>query len=269
MALHPEAGKAAAPEQLINVAQLVSQYFSYQPDATDPAQAVSFGTSGHRGTAAQTTFNDMHIAAICQALAEYREHQQITGPVFIGKDTHALSEPAMITAIEVLSANSVSVVIQRDDNDSKGYTPTPVISRTIIRYNRGRSEGLADGIVITPSHNPPSDGGFKYNPPHGGPADSDVTKIIQERANSLIASGNKDVKRIDLKAAMASDFVSEQDFMVPYIEDLAEVVDMQAIAKAGLKLGTDPLGGAGVGYWKYLAEHYGLDITVVNPQVDP
>ena len=269
MALHPEAGKAAAPEQLINVAQLVSQYFSYQPDATDPAQAVSFGTSGHRGTATQTTFNDMHIAAICQALAEYREHQQITGPVFIGKDTHALSEPAMITAIEVLSANNVSVVIQRDDNDSKGYTPTPVISRTIIRYNRGRSEGLADGIVITPSHNPPSDGGFKYNPPHGGPADSDVTKIIQERANSLIANGNKDVKRIDLKAAMASDFVSEQDFMVPYIEDLAEVVDMQAIAKAGLKLGTDPLGGAGVGYWKYLAEHYGLDITVVNPQVDP
>lgn len=269
MALHPEAGKAAAPEQLINVAQLVSQYFSYQPDPSEPAQAVSFGTSGHRGTAEQTTFNDMHIAAICQALAEYREHQQITGPVFIGKDTHALSEPAMITAIEVLSANNVSVVIQRDDNDSMGYTPTPVISRTIIRYNRGRTEALGDGIVITPSHNPPSDGGFKYNPPHGGPADSDVTKIIQERANALIANGNQDVKRIDLKSAMASDFVTEDDFMIPYIEDLAEVVDMEAIAKAGLKLGTDPLGGAGVGYWKHLAEHYGLDITVVNPNVDP
>ncbi|MDC8831501.1 phosphoglucomutase (alpha-D-glucose-1,6-bisphosphate-dependent) [Alteromonas gilva] len=269
MALHPEAGKAAAPDQLINVAQLVSQYFSYQPDPSDAAQAVSFGTSGHRGTAQQTTFNDMHIAAICQALAEYRAEQDITGPLYIGKDTHALSEPAMITAIEVLSANNVQVVIQRADNASMGYTPTPVISRTIIRYNRGRTEGLADGVVITPSHNPPSDGGFKYNPPHGGPADGDVTKIIQERANHFIAQGNKAVKRIDLKAAMASEYVREDDFMVPYIEDLAEVVDMQAIAKAGLKLGTDPLGGAGIGYWAHIAEHYGLNITVVNPQVDP
>ncbi|NVK55452.1 MAG: alpha-D-glucose phosphate-specific phosphoglucomutase [Alteromonadaceae bacterium] len=269
MALHPEAGKAAATDQLINVAQLVSQYFSYQPDPSDAAQAVSFGTSGHRGTAQLTTFNDMHIAAICQALAEYRAQQNITGPLYIGKDTHALSEPAMITAIEVLSANNVQVVIQRADNASMGYTPTPVISRTIIRYNRGRSDSLADGIVITPSHNPPSDGGFKYNPPHGGPADGDVTKVIQERANSLIADGNSAVKRLDLKTAMASEYVREEDFMVPYIEDLAEVVDMQAIAKAGLKLGTDPLGGAGVGYWAHIAEHYGLNITVVNPQVDP
>ncbi len=269
MALHPEAGKAAAEEQLINVAQLVSQYFSFHPDPTDPAQAVSFGTSGHRGTAANTTFTDTHIAAICQALAEYREHQQITGPLFIGKDTHALSEPAMITAIEVLSANNVNVVIQRADNASKGYTPTPVISRTIIRYNRGRTDAFADGIVITPSHNPPSDGGFKYNPPHGGPADSDVTKIIQQRANALIAAGNKDVKRLDLKTAMASDLVKEDDFMMDYIADLEKVVDMKAIAKAGLKLGTDPLGGAGVGYWQHIAEHYGLDITVVNPKVDP
>ncbi|MCP9479926.1 phosphoglucomutase (alpha-D-glucose-1,6-bisphosphate-dependent), partial [Marisediminitalea aggregata] len=194
---------------------------------------------------------------------------QITGPLFIGKDTHALSEPAMITAIEVLSANNVNVVIQRADNASKGYTPTPVISRTIIRYNRGRTDAFADGIVITPSHNPPSDGGFKYNPPHGGPADSDVTKIIQQRANALIAAGNKDVKRLDLKTAMASDLVKEDDFMMDYIADLEKVVDMKAIAKAGLKLGTDPLGGAGVGYWQHIAEHYGLDITVVNPKVDP
>ena len=177
----------------------------------------------------------MHIAAICQALAEYREHQQITGPVFIGKDTHALSEPAMITAIEVLSANDVSVVIQRDDNDSKGYTPTPVISRTIIRYNRAGNADKADGIVITPSHNPPSDGGFKYNPPHGGPADSDVTKQIQERANALIADGNKDVQRIDIRQATARKLVREEDFMEPYIDDLARVIDMEAIANANLK----------------------------------
>lgn len=269
MALHPEAGKAAAPEQLINVAQLVSHYYSYVPDPKEPSQAVSFGTSGHRGSATLTTFNDMHIAAICQALAEYRASEGITGPLFIGKDTHALSEPAMITAIEVLSANGVAVVIQRDDNASQGFTPTPVISRTIIRYNREHTDGLADGVVITPSHNPPSDGGFKYNPPHGGPADSDVTNAIQERANALIAQGNQGVKRGDYKTAMASQYVAVDDFMMPYIEDLADVVDMQAIANAGLKLGTDPLGGAGFGYWEHIAQHYDLDITVVNPTVDP
>ena len=269
MALHPQAGKPAAPEQLINVAQLVSQYYSYKPDAAAPTEAVSFGTSGHRGSASNYTFTDTHISAICQALVEYREAEDITGPLFIGKDTHALSEPAMITAIEVLSANGVDVVIQRSDNESLGYTPTPVISRTIIRYNRESAAAKSDGVVITPSHNPPEDGGFKYNPPHGGPADSDVTTKIQNRANELIAEGNKDVKRIDIRSVRAKNLVREEDFMEPYIDDLAQVIDMQAIANAGLKLGPDPLGGAGIGYWSRIAEKYGLDITVVNPAVDP
>ena len=269
MALHPQAGKPAAPEQLINVAQLVSQYYSYKPDAAAPTEAVSFGTSGHRGSASNYTFTDTHISAICQALVEYREAEGITGTLFIGKDTHALSEPAMITAIEVLSANGVDVVIQRSDNESLGYTPTPVISRTIIRYNRENTAAKSDGVVITPSHNPPEDGGFKYNPPHGGPADSDVTTKIQNRANALIAEGNKDVKRIDIRSVRAQKLVREEDFMEPYIDDLAQVIDMQAIAKAGLKLGTDPLGGAGIGYWSRIADKYGLDITVVNPAVDP
>ncbi len=269
MALHPQAGQPAASEQLINVAELVSQYYAYKPDPMAPAEAVSFGTSGHRGSAANSTFTDTHIAAICQALAEYREHQQITGPIFIGKDTHALSEPAMLTAIEVLSANDIEVVIQTKQNASRGYTPTPVISRTIIRYNLDRTAEFADGIVITPSHNPPGDGGFKYNPPHGGPADSDVTGMIQERANALIADNNRDVKRLDYRKAMASGSVKEDDFMEPYIDELAQVVDMQAIKAANLTLGTDPLGGAGIGYWDRIAEKYGLNITVVNDQVDP
>jgi phosphoglucomutase len=269
MALHPQAGEHAAKEQLINVAQLVSQYYSYKPDMNDPGQAVSFGTSGHRGTASNATFTDTHISAICQALVEYRQQEGIDGPLFVGKDTHALSEPAMATAIEVLCANGVDVVVQRADNESMGYTPTPVISRSIIRYNRAGNTDKADGIVITPSHNPPSDGGFKYNPPHGGPADSDVTKQIQERANALIADGNKDVQRIDIRQASARKLFREEDFMEPYIEDLAKVVDMEVIAKANLKLGTDPLGGAGVGYWSRIAEKYGLDITVVNDAVDP
>lgn len=269
MALHPQAGQPAAPEQLINVAQLVSQYFTFKPDVSDPAQRVAFGTSGHRGSAVNTTFTDTHIAAICQALAEYRKAQGISGPLFIGKDTHALSEPAMITAIEVLAANEVNVVIQTQDNDSLGYTPTPVISRTIVRYNRHSDSEKADGVVITPSHNPPVDGGFKYNPPHGGPADSDVTKLIENRANDIIAANSVDVKRLDIKAAHESGFVKVDDFMQAYIDDLALVIDMEAIAKAGLNLGTDPLGGAGVGYWKKIAEQYGLNITVVNQSVDP
>ncbi len=269
MALHPQAGKPAAQEQLINVAQLVSQYYSFKPDPQAAGEAVSFGTSGHRGSSALYTFTDTHIAAICQALAEYRKEQGITGPHYIGKDTHALSEPAMVTAIEVLCANGVDVVIQTADNASRGYTPTPVISRTIIRHNRENTEVLADGVVITPSHNPPEDGGFKYNPPHGGPADSDVTKLIQDRANALIAEGNKDVKRVDIRKAVADKLVREEDFMEPYIADLAQVIDMEAIAKANLKLGTDPLGGAGIGYWSRISELYGLDITVVNDAVDP
>lgn len=269
MAQHSQAGQPAAPEQLINVAELVGQYYSYTPDPMNKAEAVSFGTSGHRGSASLATFNDVHIAAICQALAEYRQHQNITGPLFIGKDTHALSEPAMMTAIEVLSANDIPVVIQRSDNGSMGYTPTPVISRTIIRYNQSRTEGFADGVVITPSHNPPADGGFKYNPPHGGPADSDATSVIQKRANALIGDKNAGVKRLPLREALASDLVTEDDFMEPYIDDLAKVVDMQAISQAGLKLGTDPLGGAGVGYWERIAEKYNLNIEVVNKKVDP
>jgi phosphoglucomutase len=268
MALHPQAGQSAAKEQLINVAQLVSQYYSFKPDISDPGQAVSFGTSGHRGTASNYTFTDMHISAICQALVEYRQQEGITGPLFVGKDTHALSEPAMITAIEVLCANGVDVVIQRSDNESMGYTPTPVISRTIIRHNRN-SDIKADGVVITPSHNPPSDGGFKYNPPHGGPADSDVTKQIQDRANALIAEGNAAVKRVDIRQATERGLVREEDFMVPYIDDLANVIDMDAIAKANLTLGTDPLGGAGIGYWSVIAKKYDLNITVVNDAVDP
>ncbi|GGW76085.1 phosphoglucomutase (alpha-D-glucose-1,6-bisphosphate-dependent) [Alteromonas halophila] len=269
MALHPQAGKPASKEQLINVASLVSQYYSYRPDAENVAEVVSFGTSGHRGTAANATFTDTHIAAICQALVEYRQDNGITGPLYIGKDTHALSEPAMCTAIEVLAANDVSVVIQRSDNESRGYTPTPVISRTIIRHNRTHPNTQADGVVITPSHNPPSDGGFKYNPPHGGPADGDVTHQIQTRANVFIANGNKNVKRMELRAALASDRVRQEDFMMPYIEDLEQVVDMQAIKEANLTLGTDPLGGAGVGYWSCIAQKYGLNITVVNDDVDP
>jgi phosphoglucomutase len=268
MALHPQAGQSAAKEQLINVAQLVSQYYSFKPDISDPGQAVSFGTSGHRGTASNYTFTDMHISAICQALVEYRQQEGITGPLFVGKDTHALSESAMITAIEVLCANGVDVVIQRSDNESMGYTPTPVISRTIIRHNRN-SDIKADGVVITPSHNPPSDGGFKYNPPHGGPADSDVTKQIQDRANALIAEGNAAVKRVDIRQATERGLVREEDFMVPYIDDLANVIDMDAIAKANLTLGTDPLGGAGIGYWSVIAKKYDLNITVVNDAVDP
>ena len=269
MALHPQAGQPASKEQLVNVARLISAYYTNKPAKGDASQGVSFGTSGHRGSSENSTFTETHIAAICQALVDYRKQEGIDGPLFVGKDTHALSEPAMITAIEVLCANGVNVVVQRADNESMGYTPTPVISRTIIRYNRAGNTDKADGIVITPSHNPPSDGGFKYNPPHGGPADSDVTKQIQERANELIADGNKNVKRIDIRQATARKLVREEDFMEPYIEDLASVIDMEAIAKANLKLGTDPLGGAGIGYWSRIADKYGLDITVVNDAVDP
>lgn len=269
MALHPQAGQPAANDQLINVAHLVSQYYAYKPDAKNSAEAVSFGTSGHRGSAANATFTDTHIAAICQALAEYRAEQNISGPLYIGKDTHALSEPAMLTAIEVLCANDVQVVIQIKDNASRGYTPTPVISRTILRHNEQRTSAFADGVVITPSHNPPGDGGFKYNPPHGGPADSGVTNIIQQRANELIANNNHDVKRCDLRQAMASNLVQQEDFMEPYIDELAKVIDMQAIADAKLTLGADPLGGAGVGYWQRIAQKYNLNIKVVNESVDP
>jgi phosphoglucomutase len=268
MPLHPQAGMPADKSQLANIARLVSNYYSRKPDMQDSSQRVSFGTSGHRGSASAGTFNDAHIAAICQALAEYRREQGITGQCFIGKDTHALSEPAMTTAVKVLVANGVNVVLQTEDNESKGYTPTPVISRTIVRTNARGQGALSDGIVITPSHNPPEDGGFKYNPPHGGPAGSDVTSVIQARANELLANDNKDVKRIAYAVALESKHLSVSDFMLPYIEELNKVVDMEAIKAADLNLGTDPLGGAGLGYWDVIAKHWGLNITVVNDAID-
>lgn len=263
MAVHPNAGISAPQSQLINVAKLTSDYYSLQPDVSDPTQAVSFGTSGHRGCSSLSSFNDIHIAAICQALAEFRISQNITGPIFIGKDTHALSEPALVTAIEVLCANQCNVVIQ----ENNGFTPTPVISNTIVTYNKDRLKDLADGIVITPSHNPPTDGGFKYNQTHGGPADSGVTSQIQNRANDIISQGLS-IKRITLNSAMHSEYLSQTDFATQYIAQLDQVVNMQVISEAGLKLGTDPLGGSGIHYWDRISEQYNVNIDVVNPILD-
>lgn len=264
MALHPEAGKPASKQQLVNVAKLISAYYTNHPIKGDSTQAVAFGTSGHRGSAFLNTFTDTHIAAICQALAEYRAQNSITGPLYMGMDTHALSEAAFSTAVEVLVANGVNLVVQ----ENRGYTPTPVISHAILEHNQNSSTTLADGVVITPSHNPPEDGGFKYNPPHGGPADSDVTNLIQQRANEIISNQMVDVKRMHLVDAYASGLVEEIDFAENYIAQLDQVIDMQAIARAGLVLGTDPLGGAGVGYWDKIAKRYGINIQVVNPDVD-
>jgi phosphoglucomutase len=264
MALHPEAGKPASKEQLVNVAKLTSAYYTHQPTKGDISQAVSFGTSGHRGSSILNTFNDMHIAAICQALAEFRQDQNITGPLYMGMDTHALSEAAFSTAVEVLAANGVALVVQ----ENRGYTPTPVISHAILQHNGTAPKDQADGVVITPSHNPPEDGGFKYNQSHGGPADSDVTNLIQQRANEIISNDMAGVKRMNLAAAYDSGYVTEIDFSEDYIAQLDQVIDMQAIAKAGLVLGTDPLGGAGLGYWDKIAERYGINIEVVNRNVD-
>ncbi|MEP7703594.1 phosphoglucomutase (alpha-D-glucose-1,6-bisphosphate-dependent) [Paraglaciecola sp. 25GB23A] len=264
MALHPEAGKPASKDQLVNVARLITAYYTNKPEIGNSTQAVAFGTSGHRGSAFLNSFNDCHIAAICQALAEFRLSQGTTGPLFMGMDTHALSEAAFSTAVEVLVANGVHLIVQ----ENRGYTPTPVISHAILNYNLGKTAQLADGVVITPSHNPPEDGGFKYNPSHGGPADSDVTNIIQARANELITQGLAGVKRLDLAKAYQSEFVQEIDFSENYIAQLDQVIDMQAIAKAGLRLGTDPLGGAGLAYWDKIAKHYNIKIEVVNKNVD-
>ncbi|MDG6778615.1 phosphoglucomutase (alpha-D-glucose-1,6-bisphosphate-dependent) [Thiomicrorhabdus sp. zzn3] len=264
MALSPLAGKPAPFDLLENIPHLMADYYHLKPDPNNPEQAVSFGTSGHRGCASQTTFNEDHIAAICQAIVEYRHLNNTVGPMFLGMDTHALSEAAHATAIEVLAANQVSLIIQSNGR----YTPTPVISNAILSYNEGRQGGLADGIIITPSHNPPQDGGFKYNPPHGGPADSDATNWIQQRANAILADGLKEVKRQPLSQAMQSNFVTPTDLVAPYVDNLDKVINMQAIKDAGLKLAVDPLGGAGVHYWKPIAERYGLDLTVVNPRVD-
>ncbi len=265
MAISPLAGKPAPTSLLVDVAALERAYFERRPDVDDPAQTVSFGTSGHRGSSLLGAFNEAHILAITQAICEHRRGQGIDGPLYLGKDTHALSGPAQITALEVLAANGVVTRLQRDD----GYTPTPVISRAILVHNRGAPEHRADGIVITPSHNPPEDGGFKYNPPNGGPADSDVTGWIQDRANALLRNGNTGVKRIAYAAARKAATTHAEDFVQPYVEDLRNVVDMEAIRSAGLKLAVDPLGGAAVHYWEPINAMYGLDITVVNPDVDP
>ena len=265
MSTHPNAGKPAPKDILIDVSRLEAAFYEGKPDPADPNQLVSFGTSGHRGTSSNATFTEAHILAITQAICEYRRSQGITGPLFMGKDTHALSRPAERVALEVLAGNGVETFIQRDD----GFTPTPVISHSILGYNRGRSEGLADGIVVTPSHNPPTDGGFKYNPPNGGPADTDVTDWIQKRANELLRGGNKGVERIGFDAALKISTTHAEDFVTAYVEDLANVIDLEAIRSAGVKIGVDPLGGAAAAYWQPVVERYGIDITVVNPKIDP
>jgi phosphoglucomutase len=265
MSTHPLAGKLAPKELLIDVSRLAAAFHDAKPDPTDPNQLVSFGTSGHRGTSLNATFTATHILAITQAICEYRRNREITGPLFMGKDTHALSRPAERIALEVLAGNGVTTFVQRDD----GFTPTPVISHAILAHNRGRSAALADGIVITPSHNPPVDGGFKYNPPTGGPADTDITDWIQNRANELLRTGQKDVRRIGFDAALKAATTHVHDFVQPYVEDLANVIDLEAIRSANVKIGVDPLGGAAVAYWQPLAERYGLDMTIVNPKIDP
>ncbi|PKB87055.1 phosphoglucomutase, alpha-D-glucose phosphate-specific [Ewingella americana] len=263
MANNPRAGQPAQQSDLINVAQLTSQYYVLQPDPANTAHAVKFGTSGHRGSALRHSFNENHILAIAQAIAEVRKEQGTTGPCYVGKDTHALSEPAFISVLEVLTANGVDVIVQEDN----GYTPTPAVSHAILTHNR-KGGILADGIVITPSHNPPEDGGIKYNPTNGGPADTDLTSVIEKRANALLAAKLAGVQRQSLDAAWKSGHLQAVDLVQPYVESLGEIVDMKAIQKAGLKLGVDPLGGSGIEYWKRIAKHYELDLTLVNDSVD-
>jgi phosphoglucomutase len=262
--ISPLAGKPAPASILEDLPRLEAAYYERRPDLDDPSQLVSFGTSGHRGSSRRGSFTETHIAAITQAICEYRQGQKIDGPLYMGKDTHALSHPAQRTALEVLAANGVETIIQQDD----GVTPTPVISRAILVYNRGRSRGLADGIVITPSHNPPEDGGFKYNPPNGGPADTDVTAWVQRRANDLLRAGLDGVRRVPLAQALAAATTHQEDFVLPYVRDLGSVIDMAAIRGAGLRIGVDPLGGASAPYWQPINEVYGTDITIVNPAID-
>jgi phosphoglucomutase len=265
MTISPLAGKPVPKEILVDLARLEHEYYACRPDPDDPEQRVSFGTSGHRGSPFSGSFTEAHILAITQAICDYRRAHGIDGPLYMGKDTHALSGPAQYTALEVLAANEVHTIIQRAD----GVTPTPVISRAILVHNRSRTEHPADGIVVTPSHNPPEDGGFKYNPPHGGPADTVVTLWVENRANDLLHNGNRGVKRITLEAALGASTTRQDDFVLPYVKDLRNVVDMEAIQAAGLNLAVDPLGGAAVHYWEPINTIYGLDITVVNPEVDP
>ena len=265
MNAHKLAGKRAPRELLANIPRLLSAYYTRKPDIENPHNLVSFGTSGHRGSSFKNSFNEDHVLAICQAICELKKNRSITGPVYVGKDTHALSESAFFTAIEVFSANNIDIMIQT----GFGYTPTPVISHAILTYNQNRTSGLADGVVITPSHNPPDDGGFKYNPPTGGPADTETTNIIQDRANEILMQGLKDVKRMPVERALNANTTHEYDYVLPYVKDLENIVDMKAIASAGLKIGADPMGGAGVDYWNPIAEKYRLDIEVVNKYVDP
>lgn len=264
MAMHPRAGQKAQQQDLHNIPALVANYFLLQPDPSNPDHKVQFGTSGHRGTADKTTFNQNHILAIAQAVADVRAEQGTAGPLFVGKDTHALSEPAFHSVVEVLVANGIEVVVQ----ENRGYTPTPGISHAILSYNRQHHD-KADGIVITPSHNPPQDGGIKYNPTHGGPAEDALTKAIENRANALIAADMHGVQRLTPEQVVASGLVKERDLVKPYIDDLVNVIDMQAIQQAGLKIGVDPLGGSGIDYWRQIATTYNLDLTLVSEAIDP
>ncbi|MET0220046.1 MAG: phosphoglucomutase (alpha-D-glucose-1,6-bisphosphate-dependent) [Tardiphaga sp.] len=267
MAAHvnPLAGKTIDPSLLVNVPRLVTAYFAGKPDPEITAQRVAFGTSGHRGTALANSFNENHILAISQAICDYRKSAGIDGPLFIGIDTHALAEPALVSALEVFAANGVTVMVDKDS----GYTPTPVISHAILTYNKGRTAGFADGVVVTPSHNPPEDGGFKYNPPNGGPADTDITGAMEKAANGFLAANLAGIKRMPLARARASAFIKPYDYITPYVTDLADVVDMDAIRASGVKIGIDPLGGAGVHYWEPVIARYKLDATIVNTAIDP
>jgi phosphoglucomutase len=265
MNVHELAGKPAPRSILANIPRLISAYYTRRPDASDPAQRVAFGTSGHRGSSLRNSFNEGHVLAISQAICEYRKSKGIAGPLFMGMDTHALSEAALATAIEVFAARGVDVMIQK----GLRYTPTPVISHAILTYNRKRKSGLADGVVITPSHNPPEDGGFKYNPPEGGPADAGITRIIEERSNEILMQGLENIQRLPLEKALKSGAIHEYDYVTPYVEDLQSVIDMEAIAESGLKIGADPLGGAAVDFWDPIAERYGLALEMVNRIVDP
>ncbi len=266
MSVDPRAGTPAQPDDLVDLARLVTAYYTEHPDPSDPGQRVAFGTSGHRGSALRGSFNDDHIAATTQAICEYRSAQGIDGPLFLGRDTHALSDPAQVTALEVLAANEVTVLVDAADR----YTPTPALSHAILRANAGRSSGpgLADGIVVTPSHNPPPDGGFKYNPPNGGPADTDVTRWIQDRANELLETGLAGVRRVPFARARAADTTDTYDYLASYVDDLPSVLDIDAIRSAGVRIGADPMGGASVDYWGAVADRHSLDLQVVNPLVD-
>ncbi|HBF43914.1 MAG TPA: phosphoglucomutase, alpha-D-glucose phosphate-specific [Desulfobacteraceae bacterium] len=263
--VHELAGKPAPKSLLANIPRLVSAYYTRKPDVSDPTHRVAFGTSGHRGSSLKNSFNEGHILAICQAICEYRRSNNINGPLFMGMDTHALSEPALAGALEVFAANDVNVMIQK----GLGYTPTPVISHAILTYNLRKKAGMADGVVITPSHNPPEDGGFKYNPPEGGPADPETTRIIEDRANEILKKGLDYVKRIPFERALKAESTHEYDYIEPYVADLTNIIDLDVIAKEGLKIGADPLGGASIQFWGPIAERYGLSIDVVNRSSDP